>query len=207
MKNFFNKYIIVIIVGLVLVGAGAFYLIGEMFDEDRTIVATPSKTVSDDQSNTTASGKVIGEEKVKAIVEKTVGKDKLTYADITLKTDDGVQEYDIKATSDTTVYDLEIDAVSGQVTSSEQEAVSNQPNSTTSSSPASIDEAEVKKIVAKASGKSNLTYTQIQLGQDDDYNGALVYDVTAYADGVEYDYDIDAESGKILSQSSETGDD
>lgn len=207
MKNFFNKYAIAIIVGFVLVGAGAFYLINEIFDEDHAVVTSSSQKVSNAQSNTAASGKVIGQEKVKAIVEKTVGKDKLTYASIILKTDDGVQEYDVKATADGTVYDLEIDALSGQVISSEQEAVSNQSNTTAANSSVSIDEAEVKKIVEKASGKSNLTYTQIQLGQDDDYNGTLVYDVTAYADGVEYDYDIDAESGDILSQSSESGDD
>lgn len=198
MKNFFKKYSIAVLVGLVLLGAGAVYLFDELIDDDR-IMMTNSNTAT----NANNSGQVISEAEVKKIVEKTVGKNDLTYAYITLKTDDGVQEYDVEATSGNTVYDLEINATSGQVLSSEQESISNNAAGTTTNSSASISEDKVKEIVEKASGKSNLTYTQIRLSQEDDYNGALVYDVTAYADGTEYDYDIDATSGEILSQSTE----
>lgn len=198
MKNFFKKYSIAVLVGLVLLGAGAVYLFDELIDDDR-IMMTNSNTAT----NANNSGQVISEAEVKKIVEKTVGKNDLTYAYITLKTDDGVQEYDVEATSGNTVYDLEINATSGQVLSSEQESISNNAAGTTTNSSASISEDKIKEIVEKASGKSNLTYTQIRLSQEDDYNGALVYDVTAYADGTEYDYDIDATSGEILSQSTE----
>lgn len=204
MKQFFKKYTIAVLALFALLGAGIYYVVDEFIFDDRPIHITGNQS------------KLIGENKVKQIVEDAVGQSDLTYAYINLEMDDGLQIYDVKASHDNKVYDLDINAVSGQVISFEEESISNSQSiqsgtsksSSSAGAPAAkISEDKVKEIVEKATGKSNLTYTELRLKQDDDYNGRLIYDVTAYADGTEYDYDIDADSGEILSQSSEPAND
>lgn len=182
-------------------------------DGNKENVMTSTNTSTDKDkttasSSTQASSQTISEDKVKEITAKETGKNDLTYVYIHLETDDGRQIYDVKATSGNTEYDLDIDANSGQVISSDQDAISTNKATSGTTSSAKLSEDQVKDIVAKTTGQNNLTYTQIKLSQEqDDYAGALVYEVTAYAAGVEYELDIDANSGQVLSSSADREDD
>ena len=49
--------------------------------------------------------------------------------------------------------------------------------------------------------ESAATFTKVKLDRDD---GRQIYEVEFYADGVKYEYDIDANSGAIVKQSKET---
>lgn len=143
----------------------------------------------------------LSEDDVKKIATETTGKSDLSFPHIALKTDDGVQVYDVKAISGNEVFDLDIDAVSGQILSSGKAAIASTTNTTTT---AKVTEDQAKEIAGKKAGIQNLFFTKIHLSQEaDDYAGALYYDIQAYADGVEYEFDIDATTGQVLSSSAE----
>ncbi len=69
-----------------------------------------------------------------------------------------------------------------------------------------ISEDDVKEIALKDAGQTEdkITGIQIKLETDD---GIQKYEIEFYADNNEYDYEIDAVSGSILSKNMESGDD
>lgn len=178
-------------------------------NKDKIHSQSRPKSSSSDQpvESSQSSTNLISQDKVKEIAAKETGKNDLNFAYIKLEMDDGRQIYDVKATSGDKKYDLDIDAQSGQLISFEEENIIQKPAGTPATT-AKISEEEVKKIVQETTGQSNLSYTKIKLSRDDDYAGRLIYEVTAYAAGVEYELDIDADSGQVLSSSAERdGDD
>ena len=54
---------------------------------------------------------------------------------------------------------------------------------------------KAKAIALKDAGVSNVTFVKVKLDTED---GVTVYDVEFYKGNVEYDYEIDAKTGKIL---------
>ena len=75
-------------------------------------------------------------------------------------------------------------------------------NSNTASK-AKITEAEAKATALKHAGidEANITGFDIDLDRDD---GVLKYEIDFYSNGVEYDYDINAQTGEIISSSKDT---
>ncbi len=75
-------------------------------------------------------------------------------------------------------------------------------NSNTASK-AKITEAEAKAAALKHAGidEANITGFDIDLDRDD---GVLKYEIDFYSNGVEYDYDINAQTGEIISSSKDT---
>lgn len=69
---------------------------------------------------------------------------------------------------------------------------------TTASAAKNISEDEAKRIAFEDAGisESDAEYVSVKPDRDD---GRKVFDVEFYAGGVEYDYEIDAENGRILS--------
>ena len=59
-----------------------------------------------------------------------------------------------------------------------------------------ITPAEAESIALGDAGLSSASFIHTERDRDD---GRVIYDVEFYADGQEYDYEIDAESGKIIS--------
>ena len=64
----------------------------------------------------------------------------------------------------------------------------------------------MKQIVASRTGVSNLFYKKLHLTRDDDYGYRPVYEVEAYAGNAEFDLEIDATTGQILSYSADIDD-
>lgn len=172
-------------------------------------VTQTSKETINQASNLTGnqSGSLLDQEAIKKLVAEKTGQDKLTYAQIQTETNDGRTIYDVKASSDTKSYELELDAQSGDILSYQESelatALSGQ-GATQSSNQANLKTEEVKAIVEKTLGQKNLTYSQIQLTQDpEDYSGQAYYEVTALSNGVEYELDIHAQSGQVLQSSTD----
>lgn len=69
-----------------------------------------------------------------------------------------------------------------------------------------ISEEEAKAIALKDAGVSENEVTKIRVKLDDD-DGIQEYEVEFYVGNKEYDYDIDASTGKILSKDMEIEDD
>lgn len=62
---------------------------------------------------------------------------------------------------------------------------------------AAVSRTEAEDIALADAGVGFTEFLHTERDRDD---GRVVYDVEFYADGVEYDYEIDAETGKILSK-------
>lgn len=123
--------------------------------------------------------------------------------------DDGKQVYEIEFYKESTEYEYEIDAATGDILSFSKEAKggsnsgstgsgsgsSGSGNSQPSSNYIGVDKA--KSIALKDAGvsASNATFTKAKLDRDD---GIYEYEVEFYAGDTEYEYTINALTGDIL---------
>ena len=127
--------------------------------------------------------------------------DQVTFIRAQLEWDDGRQVYDVEFYDGSyTEYDYEIEVSTGTILSYDHDADHyNPPATNTGSGTTSITADKAKEIALNHAGltASQVTFVRAQLEWDD---GRQVYDVEFY-DGnyTEYDYEIDASSGTILS--------
>lgn len=141
-------------------------------------------------------------DQVKKSVEKHLGFTELQYESITLKNENRITYYEVKVNHNGVRYELTVDATTGSILGTEIENPSSTQQTLTTKqgtqAQVSITEERAKAITSEHTKKNNLTYTRIELSQDDDYAGALTYEIEAEADGIEYDLDINANTGQIL---------
>ena len=134
---------------------------------------------------------------------------------VKLDYDDGVQEYEVTFYVGNREYDYDIDAATGTIRSFDSEIeddynIASAPSATraatSSSSGATITEAEAKQIALDHAGvsESETERMRVKLGRDD---GVQEYEVNFYVGNREYDYDINAATGAIRSYDSEIDDD
>ncbi len=116
--------------------------------------------------------------------------------------DDGSEVWDVEFYANGVEYDYEIKVADGKIISKDHDAehyYQSQNTNNTTSDIISIDEA--KSI---ALGKVNGATTddiRIQLDRDDGY---MIYEGEIYYDGMEYEFEIDAQSGNVLEWSVES---
>lgn len=146
----------------------------------------------------------IGVEKAKAIALRDAGlkAKNVGFVRASLDTDDGKKVYDVEFYSNGKEYDYEIDAATGKILEKDTDienyvAKAKNTNTSSSASKGGIGSEKAKAIALKNAGlkASNVAFVKAQLDNDD---GRQIYDVEFYSNGVEYDYEIDAASGKIL---------
>lgn len=122
-----------------------------------------------------------------------------------LEYDDGRAVYDIEFWTADTEYDYEIDAVTGEILSMDYDADNHNRQSTTASGSGSTasgttiteDAARLAALThAGLAERSDVQFVQCKLDRDD---GRQVYDVEFYTSSAEYDYEIDAVTGEVLS--------
>lgn len=134
-----------------------------------------------------------------------VSADKVTRIHTEFDYDDGRPEYDIEFYADGWEYDYEIHAETGEILRSEAEPpesrpVTTEPAATEASAtmPARISENEARDIALAHAGLSADQVSRLRVTFDYD-DGRPEYEVDFAYDGFEYDYEIHAETGKILS--------
>lgn len=125
--------------------------------------------------------------------------DVVTFTEVELDWDDGHLLYEIEFYNNATEYDYEIDAYTGEILSIDYDAEShNHGSGGTGHNYPSITVAEARNIAlnhAKLS-ISDVTFTKTELDRD---NGRLIFEIEFYYNGSEYDYEIDAKTGQIIS--------
>lgn len=149
---------------------------------------------------------LIGLERAKEIVLADAGLDEkdVTFIKAKLDRDDGNYEYDIEFYSGKVEYDYEIDAVTGRILENDRDIeYYDIPDSGSANVPSGVSddfigEMKAKSIALEHAGvkESDATFVKTKLDYDD---GHTVYDVEFYSGKIEYDYEIDAVSGKIWS--------
>ena len=189
---------------------------GEILSFEKETVFSPEQSGQQSESSATASepaqsgSKYIGEDAAEkaALSHAGLSADAVAGLITVLDRDDGVVYYDVEFFSGNTKYDYDIDAVSGEVLSYDKDvkytsSQSNQQSSqqtggTTQTAAKYIGEAAAKKAALTHAGivESAVTGLKTELDRDD---GKVYYNVEFRSGGVEYEYDIDAVSGKVLS--------
>lgn len=125
--------------------------------------------------------------------------------------DDGVPEYDVEFISGDTEYDYEIHAVTGAILRSETEpvrkpaateppaATATQPPATEAPETERLTKEEARDIALKDAGltKDQVSRLKVEFDYDD---GVPEYDVEFTHGGLEYEYEIHAETGAIRSR-------
>ena len=152
----------------------------------------------------------IGVEKAKEIALSHAGHslDKVSFVKAEIDYEDGIKVYDIDFYSGNVEYDYEIDAVSGSILSADRDienyVIPTQPSTAaanTQSSEISVEKA--KQIALSHAGVGGANFTKAELDTDD---GVQVYEIEFKVGNVEYEYDINAISGAIISSKSEVDD-
>lgn len=158
--------------------------------------------------------------KSKALANAGVAKKNVVYTKTHLDYDDGVAIYDVEFYTNDYEYEYEIDAYSGKVrekniekndrvyrpqNNSKPQSNNNQNNSkpqnnsnnNNSGSKNRISVDKAKSIALKHAGysASKATFKKAKLDYDD---GRAVYEIEFYVKNDEYNYEIDAKSGRII---------
>lgn len=178
-------------------------------------------------SSQTASASYIGVEAARSAALKDAGETEGDFTNATLEERDGTVYYDVEFTAGGAKYEYAVDALTGSIIEAKKEggesqSSSSQPSSSSSqassqsgsslnstpkaeSSQASsaagstglITEEEAASIAKEHAQVTDCTMLPVKLDRDD---GRQVYDVEFFtADGKEYDYEIDAATGEVLS--------
>lgn len=117
---------------------------------------------------------------------------------ISMDRDDGMTLYEVRFDAGGTEYDYEIQASDGQVVSSDLEKIRDDGRGGNASTAVSREQA-METALAKVPGAAEKDI-RIELDYDDGryrYEGDIIYD------RVEYDFEIDADSGEIVEWSEE----
>ena len=184
---------------------------GDILSRDReaewngTTASGSSNTGSTSSTGSTASASTtdIGEAKAKSVALSHAGISESSTSYIYAKKDwdDGRWVYDVEFWADGKEYDYEILASNGTILSYDYDAEyqwSGPTGTGSTSSTADIGEAKAKSVALSHAGISESSTSYIYAKKDWD-DGRSVYDVEFWADGKEYDYEILASDGTILS--------
>ena len=170
---------------------------GSILQADRNAVTQEAETGTTTGSQTTTT-KSITKAKAKSIALKHAGvsASKATFVKAKLDYEDGRRVYEIEFYSGNTEYDYEILASNGKIISYDKDIENYKiPRKNTSSS-TYIGKAKAKSIALKDAGvsASSATFTKTKLDYED---GLRVYEIEFYTNSAEYEYEINAKTGKI----------
>lgn len=168
--------------------------------------ATNTKTDTNTNVNTknnTTDNVGISEEKAKKIALKDAGvkESEVSHIRIKLDEDDGVQEYEVDFYAGNKEYDYDINASDGTIRSKDTEIEDDFTEEASADVAISKKEA-VKKALSKVNGATE-SDVRIHLDRDD---GKLVYEGSIIHNKMEYDFEIDANTGNIIEWESESVD-
>lgn len=170
---------------------------GSILQADRNAVTQEAETGTTTGSQTTTTKKITkAKAKSIALNHAGVSASKATFVKAKLDYEDGRRVYEIEFYSGNTEYDYEILASNGKIISYDKDIENYKiPRKNTSSS-TYIGKAKAKSIALKDAGvsASSATFTKTKLDYED---GIRVYEIEFYTNSAEYEYEINAKTGKI----------
>ncbi len=150
------------------------------------------------------AGTTITEEEAQQIALDHAGltAEEVTFVRVHMDYDNGRTEYEVEFYAGNREYDYDIDAATGAILSVDYDAEYYAGAGTTAQPSASagtmLSETEAKTIALEQAGvqEDEATFVYVKLDYDD---GRTVYEVEFYAGNREYDYELDAYTGEVLS--------
>ncbi len=191
-------------------------------DDDRSAASAPATQSTKPATSTDkpAASSYIGLEKAKSIALQRAGVSaaSVRWEKAEFDYDDGRPAYELEFSANGVEYDCDVHAVTGKVVKFESEKDDDRPASSPSSTskpttstdkPAAssyIGLEKAKSIALQRAGVSaaSVRWEKAEFDYDD---GRPVYELEFSANGVEYDCDVHAETGKILDYDAERDDD
>ncbi|MCD8382454.1 MAG: PepSY domain-containing protein [Clostridiales bacterium] len=168
----------------------------------QTVSAADTTTAADSASD------LIGETSAKEIALADAGFEEDWVSDIWVKldTDDdtGVQEYEVEFRESGNEYDYEINATTGAIISKSVEPVDEDTANIDTSDLIGEDAAKEAALADAGFAESEVTGLRAKLDVED---GVTIYEVEFYQGGNEYDYDVNAATGAVITRSVEPDDD
>lgn len=147
-----------------------------------------------------ADGQYIGNEAAKQIALEHAGltEDGVRFLHARLERDDNSWKYDVEFLKDSIEYDYDIDALTGEILSFDQDVEDDQHGAGSSTGNVQITEDQAKQIALEYAGvdERNAQHLKIELDYD---HGRGEYEVEWYVGRTEYSCDVDADTGSILS--------
>ncbi|WP_308001923.1 PepSY domain-containing protein [uncultured Clostridium sp.] len=187
----------------------------ESSTENNNVNNAQNNTVNNPQDNNTnnAQNNIVNNtgnislDKAKEIALSHAGlsADQVTFVQANMDFDDGIQKYDIKFYCNGQEYDYEINSSNGQIVQFDYDMEYNYiPNNNTTNyqsnvnTTANISVERAKEIALSHAGlaSNQVTFQRIELDFD---NGIQKYEIEFYYNYREYSYEIDANTGNILS--------
>lgn len=149
------------------------------------------KPTSSSKNSSTSTSSQISASKAKSIAFKDAGlKESEVYdLEVELDRDNGTLHYDVSFEKDGKDYDYEINAKTGKIISVEK------PNTTTSEAKISKSKAKSTALTHAGVKETEISRYEVELEKDD---GVWKYEISFNVGRTEYDYTINAETGKIL---------
>lgn len=162
---------------------------------EETVPAQEEAAASVSEEESSADQNLIPEEEAKGIALKDarLTEGQISGIRIRLEKDDGIQQYEVEFYAGDKEYDYEIDAVSGNILSKDMDIEDDFKKS--GSSDAAISEEQAKKTALEKVPGAGDNDIKIHLDKDD---GKTVYEGSIIYKDRKYEFEIDAESGKIL---------
>ena len=179
----------------------------ESSTENNNVNTSQDNNTNNAQNNIVNNTGNISLDKAKEIALSHAGlsADQVTFVQANMDFDDGIQKYDIKFYCNGQEYDYEINSSNGQIIQFDYDMEYNYiPNNNTTNyqsnvnTTANISVERAKEIALSHAGlaSNQVTFQRIELDFD---NGIQKYEIEFYYNYREYSYEIDANTGNILS--------
>ena len=176
-------------------------------NQNNTESGTQNSNESNAENNTVNNTGEISLDKAKEIALSHAGlsADQVTFVQANMDFDDGIKKYDIEFYCNGKEYDYEINASNGQIIQYDYDMEYNYiPNNNTTNyqsnvnTTANISAERAKEIALSHAGlaSNQVTFKRTELDFD---NGIQKYEVEFYYNNREYSYEIDSNTGNIIS--------
>ena len=150
------------------------------------VVQTPSAYITEEQAQALA------------LEHAGVSENETSFVRTHMDWDNGKWKYEVEFYKDTAEYDYDVDAVTGEILSYDYDAEYYAQPSGSPADGAKITKDEAKQIALEHAGMTEDGVSRLRIEFDYEH-GKAVYDVEWRVDWTEYSYEIDANSGDILS--------
>lgn len=170
-------------------------VIGQKEQETKkeTVEETKKETVKEIQAET--QGVSLEQAKEIALKDAGVSASDAVFTKAKEDNDDGVKVYDIEFNVADKEYDYEVRISDGAIVKKDVDNEDSNYGQETQAEENYIGVEEAKKIALEHAGLSSAKFSKAKLESDD---GRMIYELEFHQGNKEYEYDIDAKTGKIL---------
>lgn len=167
-----------------------------------TVITIISISLMGCSNSEVLNNKTVTIDEAKEIALKHAGltSDQVSFVEVESDVDNEIKKYNIEFYHGSKEYDYEINSANGEIIKYDYdiEYNNNVNNTNNINSAVNISEEQAKEITLKHAGVTSDQVSFIKVEMDLD-NGIQKYDIEFYYNNIEYSYEIDANTGDILS--------